>query len=506
MKFKKLLNETEKAYLFLGWDKMSEHWMPKSVCHIEKQNIHLVLVNVAPFKYSEITGVIPQSLDSFSVESPESISDMKDYDIIELPNFSLYEGQINAVIQAKRMSLFCLNGQMRTGKTVIVGTIAYSRYKADIIDKFIVIAPLRAKSSWDKHILDIPFEFYAIEHFSNEHTRYNIELNCNGKTMVYLDESHKIKNDDIVRTDIIIEQTQLAGYKAIGTGTLIGKHAGDLFWQFRFLSPDILGYPTYQYMSDTHLLYGGREGRKVVGYTNIEEFSRKVSPYIIKLTREDVGNEREKIKEVKRYYLDDSSIYDRFVEKHQKYYDENKHNLILGYLTKMQQCASGFLFEDDKVNGYIDNGRLRCLKSVINKTKGKIAIFYKYTQEAVKIQSFYKNAEILKGGLSQLNFDSILKKYNESKSKIIIIQQSVSVGFELNVDTVIYYSTTFDLITRNQSEDRACVGCGKPLKVIDIVAKDTIDERIQEVINLKSDICLTFKKELDESKSRCKSI
>lgn len=511
LKFDKLVCQTDKAYQieYNGEKK----WIPKSLTRDLRINGKVLLngsagngtVCISPFKWQEVTGIIPQSLNEFSINNSDvqENNTIKDYDIIELPNYSLYKEQIDTVVKLKRMRLFCLNGQMRVGKTVILGTIAYSRFISNIINKLIVIAPLRTKATWHKHIdACMPFEFYPIEHFSNEHTRDNIKIDCDKKTMVYLDESHKIKNNNVIRTDYIISQTLLSEYKGIGTGTLIGKHAGDLYWQFYFLNPEILDYSTYQYMSDAHLLYGGKEGRKVVGYTNIEEFSTKVSPYIVKLSREDLNRDRMKIKSIKKYNLSDYSIYNVFVNTYDKHYNESNRNLILKYITRMQQSCSGFIFSDEEnVIDYRDNGRIKCLIDTLKELKGSTVIYFKYKKEAEAIKKVL-NVPVLMGQTSQSEFDNIIERFNNGIDKIILMQQLISIGFSLKkADNIIYYSTTFDLIQRSQSEDRASEHNHKPVKIIDIVANDTIDERIQDVLSLKSDIFLTFKSQLkNESK------
>jgi len=506
LKFDRLICTTQKAYQIEYNGKKT--WIPISITSNLTINGKILLngsagsgtMCIAPFKWQEITGVIPQSLDSFKIYDNRDLLDnyTKDYDIIELPNYSLYEEQIDTVIKLKRMRLFCLNGQMRVGKTVIVGTIAYSRYKYGLIDKLVVIAPLRTMGVWHKHINNnLPFEFYAVEHFSNEHTRDKIEILCGDKTMVFLDESHKIKNDKTIRTDYIIDKTKDAGFKGIGTGTLIGRHAGDLYWQFYFLNPEILDYSTYRYMADSHLLYGGREGRKVVGYTNIEEFSMKISPYIVKLTRKDLNKDRIKNTSIIEYKLNDYSTYNKFVLLHDKHYNENNSNLILKYITRLQQSASGFIFSNDEdLIGYNDNGRIDCLLKTIKNLKGKIIIYYKYNDEANSIKEKL-NAPILMGSMNQTKFDEIIDSFNNASIDVLIVQQSLSTGFSLGkADNIIYYSTTFDSIQREQSEDRASEYNKIPINIIDIVANNTIDIRIQDVLKIKEDICLTFKKEI----------
>jgi len=499
IKFKKLLYETEKAYLFLNWDKSKEIWMPKSICHIEKENIHMALVNVAPFKFQEMTGIIPQSIDSLVINDIENNllnNTIEDYSIIEPKGIYLKEKQIDKVIKIKRLKSFFVYGQMRTGKTVIATTIAESRLNAGIIDNIIVIAPLRTEKVWIEH-LSVNFKFIPTEHFSNIHKRNNLKLNCDNNTIIILDESHQIKNNSAFRTHHLIELTKNAGHKCILTGTPIGKHAGDLFFQFYFLDPAILNFNNYQEFEQTHLLYGGFDGKKVVAYTNIEEISNKISPYTVKMTREEMNIDREKIYKVEKYNISNREKYDELKEKYEKLYEKNQSNAILGYMVKLQQCANGYeIDENDKCVGYKDNGRNKCLSGLFKKYKNEsIIVYFKYNEDLLSLKKY--DIPILSGRTNKNDFNNIIDKFNKKDIKIIALQQQLSLGFSLKAcDIMIYFSRKFGSINSSQSEDRACESIEKPLTVIDISGTDTIDEIIKSTINKQFSIINLFKKEL----------
>lgn len=62
--------------------------------------------------------------------------------------------------------------------------------------------------------------------------------------------------------------------------------------------------------------------------------------------------------------------------------------------------------------------------------------------------------------------------------------------------TVIYYSNGYDLEVRLQSEDRAHrIGQTNKVTYVDIVAKDTIDEKILQALRSKIDISARVMKE-----------
>lgn len=512
IEFDRLICESERAYQ-LEFEGKSI-WIPKSLTSNMNMPGKRLLngsgghgtLNIAPFKFQEMTGIVPQSLDELVIKEIDynlKLNQLPDYDIIEPKGIYLKDRQVNKLIKIKRLKCFFIYGQMRTGKTVIATTIAESRMRAELINKLIVIAPLRTKKVWDSHLL-IDFKFIPTEHFSNIHTRNDIKLDCDNKTMVILDESHQIKNKGVFRVNHLIELTKDAGQKCILTGTPIGKHAGDLYYQFYFLDSGILNYPTFEALSDAHLLYGGREGKTVVAYTNIEEISQRISPYTVIMTRSEMGIDRKKIHEIESYDIINREKYEALKEKYQKAYDEHKSDSVLGYMVKLQQCSNGYLIDElDNCIGYENNGRNECLSGLLKKNEGKsIVIYFKYNQDLTELKKM--NIPILSGKIKPSLFNSIIDKFNLGEIKIIGLQQQLSLGFSLKTcDVMIYFSRKFGSISSAQSEDRACENMYKPLMIIDICAKNTIDEVIKSTINRQLDIINLFKKELkNDSKYR----
>lgn len=503
--FTDFIAETEKAYLLRI--NCKDVWIPKSICSnmqhkgLSNKNKHRSgTVNISPFKYEELTGVIPQNIDSFVINDIKEnleYNTLPDYEIYEPYAIYLKQKQIENIIKIKRLKCFFVYGQMRTGKTVIATTIAESRYKSGLINNIVVIAPLRVKSVWDAH-LQIDYTFIATEHFSNIHTCNKIKIECDDKTMIILDESHQIKNAGVIRVEGIINQTKNAGHKCILTGTPIGKHAGDLYYQFYFLDPKILNYNSYTDFSNAHLLYGGREGKSVVAYTNIEEVSKRISPYTAILKRKDLDIDREKVYILEPYQITNMDEYKVLKDRYKKLCENNFNNAILGCLVKLQQCANGFKIDNDnKVVTYSDNGRINCLMRLLDKYKKmQVVIYFKYNNDLKYLKQII-DLPVLSGKTSSNLFNKHINLFNSGEIKTIAIQQQISIGFSLrSADVIIYYSRKFGSISSAQSEDRACESIDKPLYIIDICAKDTIDELIKSTINKQFDIINIFKKEV----------
>lgn len=488
---------TEKAYKCYLNNKLQ--WIPKSIAtpvHGFRNSL-----NIAPFKYAEMTGKVPQPLDSFAmheVAENKSYHILPEYNIVTPEGVTLKPKQFAKVQQVLRLQVFAINSQMRTGKTFMASTIVKSRHSAGMIDRLVVVAPLRIRNVWQSMFnrMDMDCEFIPVEHFSNIHTRDHINPQADERTFVAIDESHTIKNEDAFRTKFLINKFTRAKHKCILSGTPIGLHAGDLYWQWYFLDPFILGYSTFSEMAKSHLLYGGREGNKVVGYTNIEDITNKIAPYTILLSRKDLGEERPETYSKIYYSINNRKSYHELGKLYCQYLNTFETGKIMKMNTRLQQSARGFFFDEHiDTLGYIDNGAISKVKEIIAKRSGIGVIYFKYNEEAVALMNELK-APAIWGNNTQREFNSIVKDFDEGKIPLLLVQQRIAQGFSLRMaDYIIYFSTIYDYIPRMQSQDRAKEGT-KPLEIIDLIAHNTIDERIQDVINFKTDINSAVKDEL----------
>jgi len=484
-----------------------EIWLPKSICAdlVKGSKANGGHVNIAPFKWQELTGRVPQPLDTLELMRSEQMSlryTTKPCPLLELPGKSPYTAQrigIEAALKQRYWAFFC---EMQTGKTIMSATVAYSRYKAENIDRCIIIAPLRTRKVWQAELpAELPWRFVPIEHFSHERLRYQIKLEANEQTMIIVDESHSIKNPNTERIKVIFDQTDPAGYRLILTGTPIGRHAGDLFFQFRFLHPEILGYDSYQKFSDAHLLYGGREGKKVVAYTNIELVSQRVLSFVFWLTREDMDRERPKERRIVDYIPSNAAAYVRLVSAYKEAYEMHLHRQVLKFTVRLQQAASGFVIDEKGQSfGYRDNGRMAALLGVMAEKNLPTIIYFRFLEEARSIGQKL-NAPVLDGSTPATLFNQNIDSFNNGNIDVLIVNQQLAQGFNLRAaQRIIYYSTSFDLIARKQSEDRAQAGLGTSVEIIDLVAIGTIDQRILDVLAKKTDIATAFKQEVNEKK------
>lgn len=486
MKFRRLEFETEKAYLLIDKDH-KEVWMPKSICRLQKVSDRGVTALIAPFKYEEMTGNEIQLLTA-DLKWRQPVVREPPITIIQHKDFELLPEQLKAckfLLGQQKSALFA---ETRTGKTIITLTAVKSRQEAGVVDKLVVICPVRLEKQWQRYCEKFginDFYIFGIQNFSCESLRYkkSRELReiLTEKTQLIIDESHLFKNVGAYRTPILTEAISCDCYKIIMTGTPIGKHMGDLYSQFELLDKSILNYSSYGEFERTHLLYGGREGKKVVGYVNIEEFAYSLEPYIYRLTREQVLQDR-KIKYKKIPFLLTQEEQEEYLDCLRKMSGFANGNSILGNMVKLQMLTS------------VSQNRIKALDGLVS---GKVVIFYKFDIEAQKLQDWY-NFPVLSGKTGKKDFDKFIQEFNQNKVAGLIVNQSLATGFDLgSAEKVIFYSSLFDIIAKTQASDRAMsMFNNTELEYFEIYAEETIDAQILKVIEKKENIKTAFYNEI----------
>ena len=83
----------------------------------------------------------------------------------------------------------------------------------------------------------------------------------------------------------------------------------DLYAQMRFLSPKILGYPSFYSFAANHLEYSDKFPGMIVRAHNTKYIAAKIKPYIYQITKEECLNLPAKLYETRYCSLTDSQRY-----------------------------------------------------------------------------------------------------------------------------------------------------------------------------------------------------
>jgi SNF2 family DNA or RNA helicase len=171
---------------------------------------------------------------------------------------------------------------------------------------------------------------------------------------------------------------------------------------------------------------------------------------------------------------------------------------VLTQLMRLQQITCGHFVADDGTVQTIKNHRLDELMNVLDETENK-AIIWAYWQRDVQdiknaIEKKYGPRSVVDyyGLTPQDNRQNNIRRFqNDNECRFLIGTPSTG-GYGITLteaNTVIYYSNGYDLEKRLQSEDRAHrIGQKKNVTYIDLIAEDTVDEKIVKSLRKKINI------------------
>tara|TARA_R110000850_G_scaffold14883_5_gene47010 strand:- start:630 stop:1091 length:462 start_codon:yes stop_codon:yes gene_type:complete len=139
------------------------------------------------------------------------------------------------------------------------------------------------------------------------------------------------------------------------------------------------------------------------------------------------------------------------------------------------------------------------MMEVTDELQGKAIIWATYTHDITSIAKAlrdkfgYDAVATYYGATEQDERQDIVTRFQDPDSPLrFFIGQPKTGGYGITLtaaDTVIYYSNSYDLEIRLQSEDRAHrIGQKKSVTYIDLVSPSTIDEKILEALRNKINI------------------
>ena len=454
-----------------------------------------------------------------------------------------YAHQLTALEKSWNKENFAYFMEMGTGKTKVLIDNVAMLYDKGKIDSALIIAPKGVVKTWYEqelpthlpdHIenvsvlwqpnitktqqekLDSLFEIDSAIHIlvmnvealsTEKGVKFATKFINSHKTLMAIDESTTIKTPTARRTKNIIKIGLNAKYKRIMTGSPITKNPLDLYTQCEFLDPWLLDFSSYyafrnRYAEMKTMHVHGRSIQVVDKFQNLGELSDTVKQFSYRVLKEDCLDLPPKVF-IKRHVTltaDQQRIYKQMKDQALAVLNGKVTTTmtVLTQLMRLHQITCGYVAADDGTTQHVESNRLNELMSILEDTEGKVIIWANYQlsvgeiiQKIIKV--YGPDSYVHYYGLTpqEDRQDFIRKFQNDPKCRFIIgTPQTGGYGITLTqANTVIYYSNGYDLEKRLQSEDRAHrIGQKKTVTYIDLIAEDTIDEKIVEALRKKIDI------------------
>ena len=444
-----------------------------------------------------------------------------------------FEHQRKTFYLSRDQKVFALLMEQGTGKTkVVIDNSAYLYSKGEI-SALVVIAPNGVHRNWirevDTHLPDWcehQITYYRsgmnkkeIEAFESVRSSkdclkiftFNVEAFTSPKAvhwmekillsndvMLVVDESTRIKTPGAKRTKLITKFGKQVKYKRILTGTPITKNAADVYAQFKFLDTQILGYDSFYSFRNQYCVLGGFEGRQIIAYKNLDELSRNVEGHSFRVLKKDCLDLPPKI--YQRHFVEMS-------ERQKKMYNTMKKGFIaelegnvieapeaITRLLRLQQILCGwFPTENERVQPIDEkNPRIEALKDVLEGIESKVIIWARFRADIRAIERLLGDLAVsYHGGVDSDARELAIERFQKGDAKYFIgTPQAGGTGLTLTAaEYAIYYSNSFDLEQRLQSEDRCHrIGTKNNVTYIDIECQKSIDSKIIKALRDKKNI------------------
>jgi len=159
-------------------------------------------------------------------------------------------------------------------------------------------------------------------------------------------------------------------------------------------------------------------------------------------------------------------------------------------LVKLQQMLGGFVVDvDGQVRELVsddENPRLQAMLDEVRSSDGKAIVWCKYREDIRRVvralaAEGIRCVEYHGAVHSQAKRQQAIDDFNNDPSVRVFVGQPKAGGQGLDLsaaDLILWYSHTFDLIERDQANERATQIGGKTVTIKDFVTPGTVDEYI----------------------------
>jgi SNF2 family DNA or RNA helicase len=292
------------------------------------------------------------------------------------------------------------------------------------------------------------------------------------------------------------------------TGSPVTKSPLDLYQQCAFLSEACLDSPSYyafqaRYAVTFERRVATHSFKQIVGYRKLDELKEKLDRFSFRVKKEECLDLPDKLYVKREVDLTDEQVkaYNEMKTMALAQFNEGLMSTVnaLTQLMRLHQIVCGHVKLDSGAVLPLPNKRIDELMSIVEETDGKMIIWatYRHDIDAIKkaLQTEYgmESVGTYYGDTETDERQRVVAEFQNPESKLRFFVGNPSTGgYGLTLtaaNVVVYYSNSFDLEKRLQSEDRAHrIGQTKNVTYIDLITPKTVDEKIVKALRDKINI------------------
>lgn len=307
--------------------------------------------------------------------------------------------------------------------------------------------------------------------------------------MIAVDEFHKCKNPDAEQAKQILQIT--APIQIAMTGTPLMNRPLDLYMPLKWLGYEKHGFWAFK---NHHCNFGGYGGHEVVGYKHLEELTDTLDTMMLRRLKDEVLDLPEKtlINEYVEMGSEQARIYAMAHSDIVSNIDKLKMaNNPLAELIRLRQATGNpEILSDVTENAKFD--RMEELVDDAIENGKKVVIFSNWTQITnpafKRLSKKYCGVMITGETKDNLRQEYVNEFQNNDRVKFIIgTIGALGTGLTLHAGSVeIFLDEPWNMALKEQAIDRCHrIGQKNNITVYTLLCKDTIDERINSLVEKK---------------------
>jgi SNF2 family DNA or RNA helicase len=447
---------------------------------------------------------------------------------------------------------FCVHWEQGCGKSKPVIDTAARLYLGGLIDAAVIVAPNGVHSNWrdnelpahlpDRvsgvsraHVWDAKTaksksakaDFMgALAHpglawlmmgygaMSSKQGVADLETFLKGRRcLMTLDESARIKNPKAERTKILMRMRTLPKYRRTLTGTPISNNPFDLYAQIEWAFPGFWknnGFNSYTSFRKYFGVWELKKDSQGHSYEVLREcvhldlLSRIIKPVTSRVIKSDVLDLPPKLyrtvsynmsPEQKRLYRALKTDFVALISDNDPEKGAVSAEMAIQRLLRMQQVVLGYVRLDgeDEITDLKENPRLDLLRDMVEDLNGDQCIIWgRYRRDVDKIMNLFGDIAVRADGSTPMSarVEAVAAIQAGRKQLLVATPAAMGEGWTITAARhTIYYSNSYRLTDRLQSEDRNHrIGQKNPVDYTDIIARGSNDRDVLRALRSKKNI------------------
>lgn len=329
-----------------------------------------------------------------------------------------------------------------------------------------------------------------------------------GPAMVVIDESTCIKNHSAKRTKFVLDEVRpRAAFRRILSGLPTPRDPLDIYAQFYFLDPGILGHRKFttfraRYAQTVLEMMGGRRFIRVVGFKNQEELRSRIADNSYRVLLSEAKEIPPKAYITREVPLTDEQkrVYGQMKKLAMAQLESQDYvtaTLAITKILRLHQIVMGHTTDDDGKVHELPTHRITALLEVLEEHAGKAIIWapYDHTVNAIveALEKRYGPGTVSRfWGGNRSTREEEERAFKEDPSVLFMVATAAAGGRGRTwnmANLMVYVGNTNNLEHRSQSEERGS-GYGKEdrVTVVDLVSPGTVEEKIIKALRDKIDL------------------